>query len=133
MTGPQHLPRRSFTPSFVCRGRDFPSLADSTRIKETRCGTRDRNLNSVAMARDSPFAKVADHSMLLKFTPIEFRWPSRRSRIVDAEFRQRAKMNGGQLWNSRWFRSPPKVRVVLGILGPCPGQGTRDMHRQGGK
>ena len=72
MTGSRQFPRRSSAPAYVLRGRDFPSLADSALIKETRRGVRDRNLNGAAMARDSPFKKVADDSVLLKFAPIEF-------------------------------------------------------------
>jgi len=72
MTGSRQFPRRSSAPAYVLRGRDFPSLADSALIKETRRGVRDRNLNGAAMARDSLFKKVADDSVLLKFAPIEF-------------------------------------------------------------
>lgn len=33
----------------------------------------------------------------------------------------------------RWFRPPPKVRIVLGILGPPPSLGTRVAHPDGGE
>lgn len=82
------------------------------------------------MLRNSPFVKMADDSVLLKFAPIELHWPSKHE---NAEFRQSTRPNGGQLWNSRWFRSPPKVRVVPGILGPCPEQETHGGHRHPGE
>jgi hypothetical protein len=37
-------------------------------------------------------------------------------------------VRGGQFQDSRWFRPPPKVHVVPGILGPHPSQATRVAH-----
>lgn len=39
---------------------------------------------------------------------------------------------GGQFRESRWFRLPPKVRIVPGILGPHPSQVTRVVHPDSG-
>jgi hypothetical protein len=42
-------------------------------------------------------------------------------------------VRGRQFQDSRWFRPPPKVRVVPGILGPHPSQATRVAHRGNGE
>lgn len=124
----RYSPRRSSSSSFVYRGWDFPNLHDSIHLREVGRGNRDRNLNK--MLRDSPFVKMADDSVLLKFSLIELHWPSKPE---NDEFRQRIRLNGGKLWNSRWFKSPPKVKVVPSILGLGPYHGTCGIHRQLGE
>lgn len=99
----------------------------------------DGIFTNTATAKSFPFERVAEDSILLKSVPIELCWTrNRRSRSVDSpEKLQRAKAfgteDGGQFWNSTWFRLPPKVRSVPGILGSHPLQGTRGEDLGGGE
>lgn len=116
----------------MLRGREFPSLNESARFNGNRKGARNRGGKSVTLNR-VPFESSSPNSVLLKGAPIELRWQSRYGCNGEDEARHRAKLNGGQKWNSRWFRSPPKVRVVPGILGPSPTQVTRVANRGNGE
>lgn len=65
--------------------------------------------------------------MKLKSAPITLCWPRHgRSRSIDGvKVKEVGKnsglSNGGQFWKStRWFRAPPKVRLVSGVLGLHP-------------
>jgi hypothetical protein len=62
-------PYSSSVSSFAFCGRDFPNLHDTIHVREGRQSNRERNLNK--MLGDSPFVKMADDSVLLKFAPIE--------------------------------------------------------------
>jgi hypothetical protein len=59
--------------------------------------------------------------MKIKFMPIRLRWQNHRQSSSDGELegkRVQKPNRGGYFGDSRWFRSPPKVHIVPGILGP---------------
>lgn len=111
----------------------FPSLCESARTIAKKKGygppfdTANRRFNHTFMAKDFPFEEIEENKLKLKCSSIQFCWPHlRRSRSSgDLEGKQSEPVevipNEGQFCDSsRWFRSPPKVRIVQGILGPHP-------------
>lgn len=85
------------------------------------------------------FEKVEDEGLKLKFAPIQLQWPTHgRSRSADAlEGRTRTSnlkpIDVGKIQTFRWFRLPPKVRIVPGVLGSYPADGTHVGNLSGGE
>lgn len=82
-----------------------------------------------------PFDEVAAEEVKIKFTPIKLRWLSRR-KAGDEELEGKfgfKSYRGGHFGQERWFRPPPKVKIIPGILGPHPAQGTHVGHPGGGE
>lgn len=99
--------------------------------------TQSRWFKHSAMASSFPFDTIEENALKLRNTPIQLCWGwRRRSSSVDAISRRvtmvaeeetncRAAVEfdtaiDGQFQNCRWFRSPPKVQIMAGILGPGP-------------
>lgn len=78
-----------------------------------------------------PFEKITPVGVKIRSIPIELNWPENGGRMLPgrnsaagkkSEIREGAGMEPpGQ---RRWFRSPPKVQIVAGILGVGPNCGT---------
>lgn len=92
------------------------------------------------MAARFPFDSVTDSSVKLKNTPIELKWnlqegssrelSSKRGMVSDSKIQKDGNddLQVGFGRQSRWFRPPPKVRIVPGILGSLPGCETRGVN-----
>lgn len=120
---------------------DFPSLHDANLHKTKKSqkfgppfDTANRWFKITASKEKFPFEEVWDETMKLKFTPIQLCW-ARHGKSQSAE-RAGERTNQlrknfirrGHFGESRWFRSPPKVRIVPGILGPHPSKVTCGSH-----
>ena len=117
---------------------DFPSIRDSIRFgaKQRRFGPpfvdHDPKLRFAIEKRDFPFEEVSVDTLKIKDTPIRLHWNSyRRTKSSEdlvsddfVQFRQEQGIGGFE----KWFRRPPKVRLIPGILGPHPSVKPREIH-----
>jgi hypothetical protein len=123
---------------------DFPHLKDASRhnSKKTRkfgssFDSDDWNFKYTTRKKEFPFDEIDGEALKIKFAPIRLCWPAheqgrveeqRSPRVVDSKLSK-----GGQFRKEKWFRLPPKVRVVPGILGAHPSQVTRGIHQDTGE
>lgn len=121
---------------------EFPSLRDTRHLKQRKkkfgppFDTDDWYFKCSVKKKEFPFEDMADEAVKIKFTPIWLWWQSHRQSSSDGELEGRAafQLNRGRYYGtSRWFRPPPKVRIVPGILGPPPSMVTRVKHPEGGE
>ena len=69
-----------------------------------------------------PFEEIADNSIKIKQIPIELCWEShggsvRKKKLGGSRSSTFEPVKTGPTRQRPWFRIPPKVRIVLGILG----------------
>ena len=126
----------------IFRRQDFPSLAESISVWRRKKGLGppfDKNCGNFSCAvkdENFPFREVEDDALTLKFALIKLCWLKRSNSLNNLGRRVVEEKNfseEGQFREERWFRAPPKVRLIAGILGPCPGVGTRGIHPLGGE
>ena len=141
VSNPRHRYSASSTSRF--RSSEFPSLCDSTRIiskKKSFSPTSKHDLrHQLAIQKgEFPFEEIDGETVRIKSTPIHLQWNS-YEHPEDVRPRNRKSNHVDQSWgfqkqgNQRWFRKPPKVQVVPGILGACPIGYTRGTHTEGGE
>lgn len=98
-----------------------------------------RGIRHMSMPEKFPFESISDASAKLKRAPIEFTWNSPNQNSVSPCTKQRnaskAEEQRGQAskvvghgGQPRWFHPPPKVRLVPGIVGSSPLEGTRGVY-----
>ena len=141
VSGPRHRYSASSPSRF--RFSEFPSLCDSARIISKKKGfsptLKDDLRYQLAIQKgEFPFEEVDGETVRIKSTPIHLQWNS-YEHPVDVHPRNRNSTQFNLPWgfqkqgNQRWFRKPPKVQVVPGILGVCPIEYTRGTHTEGGE
>jgi len=139
--GKFHRKNHSSSPPLF-RRQDFPSLAESVSIRRRKKGhgppfDKDgRSFSSAVKDGNFPFSEIEEDALTLKFAPIKLCW-LKRSNSLNNLGRGVAEVNTlsekGHFREERWFRAPPKVRLVAGILGSSPGVSTRGVHLQSGE
>ena len=117
---------------------DFPSLHDSIRFGAKKRGfgppfvDHDLKFRFAINKREFSFEEVSVDTLKTKDTSIRLHWNSyRRTKSSEdllsdncVQFRREQGIGG----SDRWFRRPPKVKLVLGILGPRPSEKPRGVH-----
>ena len=117
---------------------DFPSIRDSIRFgsKQRKFGPpfvdHDLKFRFAINKREFSFEEVSVDTLKTKDTSIRLHWNSyRRTKSSEdllsdncVQFRREQGIGG----SDRWFRRPPKVKLVLGILGPRPSEKPRGVH-----
>ena len=85
-----------------------------------------------------PFEEVDVDTVRIKSTPIQLQWNS-YEHINPVNSKSKNSTQFDQIGESRnfgkqrWFRKPPKVQVVLGILGSYLVEDTHGKHPEGGE
>jgi hypothetical protein len=130
--------KKSSSPS-IFRPYDFPNLKDARQSskKKKKFGplfdSADWNFKYTTKRKEFPFDEVADEALKIKFAPIRLCWPLHEQNRVVEQGRPRSAdlvfSIRGHFRKEKWFRSPPKVCIVPGILGAHPSQGTRGINR----
>ena len=134
--------RHRLSSSSRIRSSDFPSLSDSARIGLNKKSfsppfvKHDLSCQLAIQKGEFPFDEVDVDTVRIKSTPIQLQW-----NLYDHSKSIESKSNNSSQFNQivglrnyekqRWFRKPPKVRVVPGILGSYPVVDTRgnQLHR----
>lgn len=122
--------------------QDFPSLQMTGHLKQRKkkygppFDTDDWYFKYSARRKDFPFNQIGDEALKIKFVPIRLEWASNRGNRAEEEVEGNSEIRtfrGGRIREPRWFRPPPKVRLVQGILGPHLSQVTRVVHQDNGE
>lgn len=125
----------------------FPELSQSHRRHERTKGfgvpmdTASRAFIHEATKDSFPFETIEQRSMKIKSIPIKLQWPRNDGgatlsvkKLPTGKGKMVSTATVVEATNqTRWFRSPPKVQLVAGILGCRPDGGTRDKNPGRGK
>jgi hypothetical protein len=130
------------SPSFLFRSDDFPSLENGLRVqsKQRKYGppfdSVNWNFKYTVKRKDFPFEVVANDWVKLKSVPIQLNWLCYQhlddGELTEGKIEYPKAFHHGYFRDSRWFRAPPKVRIVPGILGPHPSARTSGIYPVGG-
>jgi hypothetical protein len=122
--------------------QDFPSLKMTRHLKQRKkkygppFDSANWYFKYSARRDDFPFDQMSNDALKIKFIPIWLDWKSNREKKEEDEVEGSSRIKPirrGQFRDTRWFRPPPKVRVVPGIQGPHLPQATRVAHRGSGE
>jgi hypothetical protein len=129
-------------PKFVAT---FPTIEEGSR---SRCEAKGVefliDLSARRFTRRSEMAtitvkEIGREEIKLKNIPIKLRWPS-HGRVEElppmaggGQFKLNDVRGKGPTRHRPWFRLPPKVQIIPGILGPAPSEETRVAHLRGGE
>lgn len=120
----------------------FPMIAESARRRSKPFRVRfpiNSSQSKFAVADSFPLEEIGHEVVKVKSIPISFRWTSNGDPAVtgsvpgNIEVNTRLPVVKGPTRQRPWFRPPPKVRIVPGILGRRPGEETRVEYQDGGE
>lgn len=122
---------------------EFPSIAGSGRKQgnaRTSLAPSKRDAKMDRRGEPLRFSTVDCEKVIFRDLPFEFCWPSnggKRGQGRMEEKREEMSLNRGNWMDmvqmDQWFRAPPKVRMVPGIMGRDPYQNTRVTIQEGGE
>lgn len=121
--------------------RSSPTITESVRRrnKPRGVGFPFDSSRKFAMTEVFPLEEIGREVVKIKSIPIRFRWTSNGGpeegvpKAGKESFKSIHPVIKGPTRQRPWFRPPPKVRIVPGILGRMPRDETRVGHRSGGE